>query len=172
MDKDSEVTSDKYSEELKAALKRAGAASRYGVLYEELEESGKSPEEIKKILDKAEKDLKSEFREINKEPQEALDEERDAGKRALLIKKKMENSTDYYEQQYYKSYYDYLIRKSNPKEALSNYAKKGAIDGLKTAILFGVFRIIPKSEPNLAGISFPKNSKFYKDTRYSISAED
>ena len=172
MDKDSEVTSDKYSEELKAALKRAGAASRYGALYEELEESGKSPEEIKKILDKAEKDLKSEFREINKEPQEALDEERDAGKRALLIKKKMENSTDYYEQQYYKSYYDYLIRKSNPKEALSNYAKKGAIDGLKTAILFGIFRIIPKSEPNLAGISFPKNSKFYKDTRYPISAED
>ena len=172
MDKDSEVTSDKYSEELKAALKKVGAASRYGALYEELEESGKSPEEIKKILDKAEKDLKSEFREINKEPQEALDEERDAGKRALLIKKKMENSTDYYEQQYYKSYYDYLIRKSNPKEALSNYAKKGAIDGLKTAILFGIFRIIPKSEPNLAGLSFPKNSKFYKDTRYPISAED
>ena len=172
MDKDSEVTSDKYSEELKAALKKVGAASRYGALYEELEESGKSPEEIKKILDKAEKDLKSEFREINKEPQEALDEERDAGKRALLVKKKMENSTDYYEQQYYKSYYDYLIRKSNPKEALSNYAKKGAIDGLKTAILFGIFRIIPKSEPNLAGLSFPKNSKFYKDTRYPISAED
>ena len=170
MDKDSEVTSDKYSEELKAALKKVGAASRYGALYEELEESGKSPEEIKKILDKAEKDLKSEFREINKEPQEALDEERDAGKRALLIKKKIENSTDYYEQQYYKSYYDYLIRKSNPKEALSNYAKKGAIDGLKTAILFGIFRIIPKSEPNLAGLSFPKNSKFYKDTRYPISA--
>ena len=85
MDKDSEVTSDKYSEELKAALKKVGPASRYGALYEELEESGKSPEEIKKILDKAEKDLKSKFSEINKELQDALDEEREAGKRALLF---------------------------------------------------------------------------------------
>ncbi|KMV75995.1 hypothetical protein PSAG_04631, partial [Fusobacterium animalis D11] len=172
MDKDSEVTSDKYSEKLKAALKKVGPASRYGALYEELEESGKSPEEIKKILDKAEKDLKSEFSEINKELQDALDEEREAGKRALLVKKKMENSTDYYEQQYYKSYYDYLIRKSNPEEPLLNYAKKGAIDGLKTAILFSLLGIIPKSEPDLSNLTFPKNSKFYKDTRYPISAED
>ena len=49
MDKDSEVTSNRYSEELKAGLKKAGAASRYGKLYEELEASGKSPEEIKKF---------------------------------------------------------------------------------------------------------------------------
>ena len=172
MDKDSEVTSDKYSEKLKAALKKVGPASRYGALYEELEESGKSPEEIKKILDKAEKDLKSEFSEINKELQDALDEEREAGKRALLVKKKMENSTDYYEQQYYKSYYDYLIRKSNPERPLLNYAKKGAIDGLKTAILFSLLGIIPKSKPDLSNLTFPKNSKFYKDTRYPISAED
>ena len=84
----------------------------------------------------------------------------------------MENSTDYYEQQYYKSYYDYLIRKSNPEEPLLNYAKKGAIDGLKTAILFSLLGIIPKSEPDLSNLTFPKNSKFYKDTRYPISAED
>ena len=53
-----------------------------------------------------------------------------------------------------------------------NYAKKGAIDGLKTAILFSLLGIIPKSKPDLSNLTFPKNSKFYKDTRYPISAED
>ena len=57
MDKDSEVTSDKYSEELKADLKKAGAASRYGMLYEELEESGKSPEEILDFFEKYEEKI-------------------------------------------------------------------------------------------------------------------
>ncbi len=172
MDKDSEVTADGYSEELKAGLKKAGAASKYAKLYEELEESEKSPEEIKRILAKANKDLKLEFGEIDKELQEALDEEKDAEKRALLVKKKIENSTDYYEQQYYKSYYDYLIRKSKPKETLFNYTGKGAVEGVATMVIFRMFGIMPKSSPNLNGLTFPKSSKFYKDTRYPISAED
>ena len=169
MDKDSEVTADGYFEKAKVVLKKAGAASSYGKLYEELEESGKSPEEIEKILAKANKDLKLEFGEIDKEYQEELEEEEEAGKRAVLIKKKIENSTDYYEQEYYKSYYDHLIRKSNPKEAFFNSAGKGAIKGVATAVLFRMTGLIPKSEPN---ITIPKSSKFYKDTRYPISAED
>ena len=169
MDKDSEVTSDGYFEEAKAALKKAGAASSYGKLYEELEESGKSPEEIEKILAKDNKDLKLEFGEIDKELQEALDKEKDARKRALLVKKKMENSTDPYEQDYYKAYYNHLIRKSNPKEAFFNSAGKGAVEAVETILIFRMFGIIPKSKPN---ITIPKSSKFYKDTRYPISAED
>ena len=169
MDKDSEVTSDGYFEEAKAVLKKAGAASSYGKLYEELEESGKSPEEIEKILAKANKDLKLEFGEIDKELQEALDKEKDARKRALLVKKKMENSTDPYEQEYYKGYYNHLIRKSNPKEAFFNSAGKGAVEAVETILIFRMFGIIPKSKPN---ITIPKSSKFYKDTRYPISAED
>ena len=169
MDKDSEVTADGYFEESKAAYKKAGAASSYGKLYEELKESGKSSEEIKRILAKANKDLKLELDEIDKELQEALDEEKDAGKRALLVKKKMENSTDPYEQEYYKSYYNHLIRKSNPKEAFFNSAGKGAVEAVGTMLIFRMFGIIPKSAPN---ITIPKSSKFYKDTRYPISAED
>ena len=169
MDKDSEVTSDGYFEEAKAALKKAGAASSYGKLYEELEESGKSPEEIEKILAKDNKDLKLEFGEIDKELQEALDKEKDARKRALLVKKKMENSTDPYEQDYYKAYYNHLIRKSNPKEAFFNSAGKGAVEAVETILIFRMFGIIPRSKPN---ITIPKSSKFYKDTRYPISAED
>ena len=38
--------------------------------------------------------------------------------------------------------------------------------------MFSLFGIIPKSEPDLSNLTFPKNSKFYKDTRYPISAED
>ena len=169
MDKDSEVTADGYFEESKAAYKKAGAASSYGKLYEELKESGKSSEEIKRILAKANKDLKLELDEIDKELQEALDEEKDAGKRALLVKKKMENSTNPYEQEYYKSYYNHLIRKSNPKEAFFNSAGKGAVEAVGTMLIFRMFGIIPKSAPN---ITIPKSSKFYKDTRYPISAED
>ncbi|KUL97738.1 hypothetical protein RO03_09940 [Fusobacterium nucleatum subsp. nucleatum] len=83
MDKDSEVTADGYFEEAKAGLKKARAASKYTKLYEELEESEKSPEEIKRILAKGNKDLKLEFGEIDKELQDVVDEERDAGKRAF-----------------------------------------------------------------------------------------
>ncbi|QQS87908.1 hypothetical protein [Fusobacterium canifelinum] len=169
MDKDSEVTADGYFEEGKAVLKKAGAASSYGKLYEELEESGKSPEEINRILAKGNKDLKLEFGEIDKELQKELDEEKDAGKRALLVKKKIENSTDPYEQEYYKGYYNHLIRKSNPKEAFFNSAGKGAVEAVETILIFRMFGIIPKSKPN---ITIPKSSKFYKDTRYPISAED
>ena len=169
MDKDSEVTADGYYEEAKAALKKAGAASSYGKLYEELEESGKSPEEINRILAKANKDLKLEFGEIDKELQKELDKEKDAGKRALLVKKKMENSTDPYEQEYYKAYYNHLIRKSNPKEAFFNSAGKGAVEGIKTLVLLKILGVMPRSKPN---ITIPKSSKFYKDTRYPISAED
>ena len=169
MDKDSEVTADGYFEEAKAGLKKARAASKYTKLYEELEESEKSPEEIKRILAKGNKDLKLKFGEIDKELQKELDEEKDAGKRALLVKKKMENSTDPYEQDYYKAYYNHLIRKSNPKEAFFNSAGKGAVEAVETILIFRMFGIIPKSKPN---ITIPKSSKFYKDTRYPISAED
>ncbi|WP_336017421.1 hemagglutinin repeat-containing protein, partial [Fusobacterium polymorphum] len=169
MDKDSEVTADGYFEEAKAGLKKARAASKYTKLYEELEESEKSPEEIKRILAKGNKDLKLKFGEIDKELQKELDEEKDAGKRALLVKKKMENSTDPYEQEYYKAYYNHLIRKSNPKEAFFNSAGKGAVEAVGTMLIFRMFGIIPKSAPN---ITIPKSSKFYKDTRYPISAED
>ena len=169
MDKDSEVTADGYFEEAKAGLKKARAASKYTKLYEELEESEKSPEEIKRILAKGNKDLKLEFGEIDKELQKELDEEKDAGKRALLVKKKIENLTDPYEQEYYKAYYNHLIRKNNPKEAFFNSAEKGAVEAVGTMLIFRMFGIIPKSAPN---ITIPKSSKFYKDTRYPISAED
>jgi len=169
MDKDSEVTADGYYEEAKAGLKKAGAASSYGKLYEELEESGKSPEEINRILAKGNKDLKLEFGEIDKKLQKELDEEKDAGKRALLVKKKIENSTDPYEQEYYKAYYNHLIRKSNPKEAFFNSAGKGAVEGIKTLVLLKILGVMLRSKPN---ITIPKSSKFYKDTRYPISAED
>ncbi|WP_320949654.1 hemagglutinin repeat-containing protein [Fusobacterium sp.] len=169
MDKNSEVTADGYFEEGKAGLKKARAASKYTKLYEELEESEKSPEEIKRILAKGNKDLKLEFGEIDKELQKELDEEKDAGKRALLVKKKIENSTDPYEQEYYKAYYNHLIRKNNPKEAFFNSAGKGAVEAVETMLIFRMFGIIPKSAPN---ITIPKSSKFYKDTRYPISAED
>ena len=169
MDKDSEVTSDGYFEEAEVVFKKAGAASSYGKLYEELEESGKSPEEKNRVLDKAAKDLKLEFSEIDKKYQEKLEEEEAAGKRAVLIKKKLENSNDPNEQEYYKSYYDHLIRKSNPKKAFFKSAGKGAIKGVATTVLFRMTGLIPKSEPN---ITIPKSSKFYKDTRYPISAED
>jgi|GEM_PF-610595 len=169
MDKDSEVTSDGYFEEAEVVFKKAGASSSYGKLYEELEESGKSPEEKNRVLAKADKDLKLKFGEIDKKYQEALEEEATARKRAVLIKKKLENSTDYYEQEYYKSYYDHLIRKSNPKKAFFKSAGKGAIKGVATMVLFEMTGLIPKSEPN---ITIPKSSKFYKDTRYPISAED
>ena len=135
MDKDSEVTSDGYFEEAEVVFKKAGAASSYGKLYEELEESGKSPEEIEKILAKADKDLKLEFAEIDKKYQEALEEEATARKRAVLIKKKLENSNDPYEQEYYKSYYDHLIKKSNPKKAFFKSAGKGAINWIQCIIL-------------------------------------
>ncbi|KUL97735.1 hypothetical protein RO03_09945 [Fusobacterium nucleatum subsp. nucleatum] len=81
----------------------------------------------------------------------------------------MENSTDYYEQQYYKSYTEYLIRKNNSKETLFNYIGKGAVEGVKTVVLLKILGVMPRSKPNL---TFPKSSKFYKDTRYPISAED
>ena len=169
MDKDSEITADGYFEEGKAGLKKARAASKYTKLYEELEESGKSPEEINRILAKGNKDLKLEFGKIDKELQKERDEEKDAGKRALLVKKKMENSTDPYEQEYYKAYYNHLIRKSNPKEAFFNSAGKGAVEGIKTLVLLKILGVMPRSKPN---ITIPKSSKFYKDTRYPISAED
>ena len=169
MDKNSEVTADGYFEEGKAGLKKARAASKYTKLYEELEESEKSPEEINRILAKGNKDLKLEFGKIDKELQKERDEEKDAGKRALLVKKKIENSTDPYEQEYYKAYYNHLIRKNNPKEAFFNSAGKGAVEAVETMLIFRMFGIIPKSAPN---ITIPKSSKFYKDTRYPISAED
>ena len=169
MDKDSEVTSDGYFEEAKVVFKKAGAASSYGKLYEELEESGKSPEEKNRVLAKADKDLKLEFSEIDKKYQEELEEEAVARKRAVLIKKKLENSNNPYEQEYYKSYYDHLIRKSNPKKAFFKSAGKGAIKGVATTVMIKMTGLIPKSEPN---ITIPKSSKFYKDTRYPISAED
>ena len=169
MDKDSEVTADGYFEEGKAGLKKARAASKYTKLYEELEESEKSPEEINRILAKGNKDLKLEFGKIDKELQKERDEEKDAGKRALLVKKKIENSTDPYEQEYYKAYYNHLIRKSNSKEAFFNSAGKGAVEGIKTLVLLKILGVMPRSKPN---ITIPKSSKFYKDTRYPISAED
>ena len=169
MDKNSEVTSDGYFEEAEVVFKKAGAASSYGKLYEELEESGKSPEEKNRVLAKANKDLKLEFSKIDKKYQEKLEEEAVARKRAVLIKKKLENSNNPYEQEYYKSYYDHLIRKSNPKKAFFKSAGKGAIKGVATMVLFEMTGLIPKSEPN---ITIPKSSKFYKDTRYPISAED
>ena len=169
MDKDSEVTADGYFEEGKAGLKKARAASKYTKLYEELEESEKSPEEINRILAKGNKDLKLEFGKIDKELQKERDEEKDAGKRALLVKKKIENSTDPYEQEYYKAYYNHLIRKSNSKEAFFNSARKGAVEGIKTLVLLKILGVMPRSKPN---ITIPKSSKFYKDTRYPISAED
>ena len=169
MDKDSEVTSDGYFEKAEVAFKKVRATVEYVEHHEKLEKSEKSLEERKRISNNLKKNLELEYAKIDEKYQEELEEEATARKRAVLIKKKIENSTDYYEQEYYKSYYDHLIRKSNPKKAFFKSAGKGAIKGVATMVLFEMTGLIPKSEPN---ITIPKSSKFYKDTRYPISAED
>lgn len=87
MDKNSEVTADGYFEEGKAGLKSKSCLKIYKTLWGTWRK-WKSPEEIKRILAKGNKDLKLEFGEIDKELQKELDEEKDAGKRALLVKRK------------------------------------------------------------------------------------
>ena len=169
MDKDSEVTADGYYEEIKVILKKVRATVEYVEHHEKLEKSEKSLEERKRISNNLKKNLELEYAKIDEKYQEELGEEATAHKRAVLIKKKLENSNDPYEQEYYKSYYDHLIRKSNPKKAFFKSAGKGAIKGVATMVLFEMTGLIPKPEPN---ITIPKSSKFYKDTRYPISAED
>ncbi|WP_339012100.1 hemagglutinin repeat-containing protein [Fusobacterium animalis] len=130
MDKDSEVTSDKYSEKLKASYKEAGAASRYGMLYEELEESGKSPEEIKRILAKAKEDLKLEFSEINKELEAALDKEKKAKELLPKVYMQLSKTKNPNVRKALESYLEYLKRQSDTDVTFLYNVSRGTGIGL------------------------------------------
>ena len=174
MDKDSEVTSDKYTDYLEADLKKAGTYVKYSLIsgYHDFGLWFLSPENRKKHYaesDKIQENFKNDLKAINKELEEALAKEERAKKHLPIIEMELSRAKNPYVKRALKSYGKYLEKQSNTDNTFVFNAYKGAGIGLaQGTIEFYAAEAVGTTTVTLVGIS----TLFRGDTRIETPKEN
>ena len=175
MDKDSEVTSDKYTDYLEADLKKAGTYVKYSLIsgYHNLGMFfAFTSEGRKKHVEKYDKtnvDLRNDLKAINKGLEEALDKEKNAKELLPIIEMELSRAKNPYVKRVLKSYGKYLEKQSNTDNTFVFNAYKGAGIGLaQGTIEFYAAEAVGTTTVTLVGIS----TLFRGDTRIETPKEN
>ncbi len=174
MDKDSEVTSDKYTDYLEADLKKAGTYVKYSLIsgYHDFGLWFLSSENRKKHYaesDKIQENFKNDLKAIDKELEEALAKEERAKKLLPIIEMELSRAKNPYVKRALKSYGKYLEKQSNTDNTFVFNAYKGAGIGLaQGTIEFYAAEAVGTTTVTLVGIS----TLFRGDTRIETPKEN
>ena len=192
MDKDSEVTSDKYTDYLEADLKKTGTYVKYSLIsgYHDFGLWFLSSENRKKHYaesDKIQENFKNDLKAIDKELEEALAKEERAKKLLPIIEMELSRAKNPYVKRALKSYGKYLEKQSNTDNTFVFNAYKGAGIGLaQGTIEFYAAEAVGTITVTLVGISMlfrgdtrietpkenEKNSYIPKENRITIAYSD
>ena len=192
MDKDSEVTSDKYTDYLEADLKKAGTYVKYSLIsgYHDFGLWFLFSENRKKHYaesDKIQENFKNDLKAIDKELEEALAKEERAKKLLPIIEMELSRAKNPYVKRALKSYGKYLEKQSNTDNTFIFNAYKGAGIGLaQGTIEFYAAEAVGTTTVTLVGISMlfrgdtrietpkenEKNSYIPKENRITIAYSD
>ncbi len=192
MDKDSEVTSDKYTDYLEADLKKAGTYVKYSLIegYHDFGLWFLSSENRKKHYaesDKIQENFKNDLKAINKELEEALAKEERAKKLLPIIEMELSRAKNPYVKRALKSYGKYLEKQSNTDNTFVFNTYKGAGIGLaQGTIEFYAAEAVGTTTVTSVGISMlfrgdtrietpkenEKNSYIPKENRITIAYSD
>nr|WP_261790266.1 hemagglutinin repeat-containing protein [Fusobacterium polymorphum] len=192
MDKDSEVTSDKYTDYLEADLKKTGTYVKYSLIsgYHDFGLWFLSSENRKKHYaesDKIQENFKNDLKAIDKELEEALAKEERAKKLLPIIEMELSRAKNPYVKRALKSYGKYLEKQSNTDNTFIFNAYKGAGIGLaQGTIEFYAAEAVGTTTVSLTGVSMlfrgdtrietpkenEKNSYIPKENRITIAYSD
>ena len=173
MDKDSEVTSDKYTDYLEADLKKAGTYIKYSLIegYHDFGLWFFSSESRKKHYaesDKIQANFKNDLKAIDKELEEALNKERKAKEllpKVYMVLSKTKNPNT---RKAFESYFEYLKKQSDTDDTFLYNASKGTGIGLvEGAVGYYAAEVVGTPTVSLVGISM----LFRGDTRIEVSEE-
>ena len=174
MDKDSEVTSDKYTDYLEADLKKAGTYVKYSLIsgYHDFGLWFLSSENRKKHYaesDKIQENFKNDLKAIDKELEEALDKERKAKEllpKVYMVLSKTKNPNA---RKAFEAYFNYLKRQSDTDDTFLYNVSKGTGIGLaEGAIGYYAAEVVGGTTVSLIGISM----LFRGDTRIEVPKEN
>ncbi|BEO98343.1 hypothetical protein FNCP11_06590 [Fusobacterium nucleatum] len=175
MDKDSEVTSDKYTDYLEADLKKAGTYVKYSLIsgYHNLGMFfAFTSEGRKKHVEKYEKtnvDLRNDLKAIDKELEEALDKEKKAKEllpKVYMVLSKTKNPNA---RKAFEAYFNYLKRQSDTDDTFLYNVSKGTGIGLaEGATGYYVAGVVGGTTVSLTGVSM----LFRGDTRIEVPKEN
>ncbi|CDA08980.1 hemolysin [Fusobacterium sp. CAG:649] len=174
MDKDSEVTSDKYTDYLEADLKKAGTYIKYSLIegYHDFGLWFFSSESRKKHYaesDKIQANFKNDLKAIDKELEEALNKERKAKEllpKVYMVLSKTKNPNA---RKAFESYFEYLKKQSDTNDTFLYNASKGTGIGLvEGAAGYYAAEVVGTPTVSLVGISM----LFRGDTRIEVPEEN
>ncbi len=175
MDKDSEVTSDKYTDYLEADLKKAGTYVKYSLIsgYHNLGMFfAFTSEGRKKHVEKYDKtnvDLRNDLKAIDKELEEALDKEKKAKEllpKVYMVLSKTKNPNA---RKAFEAYFNYLKRQSDTDDTFLYNVSKGTGIGLaEGATGYYVAGVVGGTTVSLTGVSM----LFRGDTRIEVPKEN
>ena len=175
MDKDSEVTSDKYTDYLEADLKKAGTYVKYSLIsgYHNLGMFfAFTSEGRKKHVEKYDKtnvDLRNNLKAIDKKLEEALDKEKNAKEllpKVYMVLSKIKNPNA---RKAFEAYFNYLKRQSDTDDTFLYNVSKGTGIGLaEGATGYYAAEVVGGTTFSLLGISM----LFRGDTRIEVPKEN
>ena len=174
MDKDSEVTSDKYTDYLEADLKKARTYVKYSLIsgYHDFGFWFLSSENRKKHYaesDKIQANFKNDLKAIDKELEEALDKERKAKEllpKVYMVLSKTKNPNA---RKAFEAYFNHLKRQSDTDNTFLYNVSKGTGIGLaEGATGYYAAEVVGGTTVSLIGIS----TLFRGDTRVEVPKEN
>ena len=174
MDKDSEVTSDKYTDYLEADLKKAKTYVKYSLIsgYHDFGLWFLSSENRKKHYaesDKIQANFKNDLKAIDKELEEALDKERKAKEllpKVYMVLSKTKNPNA---RKAFEAYFNYLKRQSDTDDTFLYNISKGTGIGLaEGATGYYAAEVVGGTTVSLIGIPM----LFRGDTRIEVPKEN
>ena len=174
MDKDSEVTSDKYTDYLEADLKKAGTYVKYSLIsgYHDFGLWFLSSENRKKHYaesDKIQENFKNDLKAIDKELEEALDKERKAKEllpKVYMVLSKTKNPNA---RKSFEAYFNYLKRQSDTDDTfLYNASKSAGIGLIQGTTEYYAAEAVGGTTVSLIGVSM----LFRGDTRIEVPKEN
>ena len=192
MDKDSEVTSDKYTDYLEADLKKAGTYVKYSLIsgYHDFGLWFLSSENRKKHYaesDKIQENFKNDLKAIDKELEEALDKERKAKEllpKVYMVLSKTKNPNA---RKSFEAYFNYLKKQSDTDDTfLYNASKSAGIGLIQGTTEYYAAEAVGGTTVSLIGVSMlfrgdtrietpkenEKNSYIPKENRITIAYSD
>ncbi len=193
MDKDSEVTSDKYTDYLEADLKKAGTYVKYSLIsgYHNLgmffaftsEGCKRHAEEY----DNTYVDLRNDLKAIDKELEEALNKERKAKKLLPKVEMVLSKTKNPNVRKAFENYFEYLKRQSDTDDTFLFNSYKGAGIGIAQGTAeYYITKAIGGTTVSLMGVSMlfrgdtrietpkenEKNSYIPKENRITITSSE
>ena len=193
MDKDSEVTSDKYTDYLEADLKKAGTYVKYslisgyhnlGMFFAFTSEGRKRHAEE---YDNTYVDLRNDLKAIDKELEEALNKERKAKKLLPKVEMVLSKTKNPNVRKAFENYFEYLKRQSDTDDTFLFNSYKGAGIGIAQGTAeYYITKAIGGTTVSLMGVSMlfrgdtrietpkenEKNSYIPKENRITITSSE